>query len=326
MVEILVGVSLLLAGLVGGGGLIVVYRRRQAARKSVRSAEMQALDERIASRIADLRAGRGQAEELPEGYGADEGMAVPALLPVESEPGWGRWLGLGGANDEVGRRTLYRDTAIVAGAGVLLLLLASQLLPGSTPPPPNATATPSSTNVAGLLPTGTPDLLKPTATPTEIPAETATPTVDITFEPTATPKPTARPTSAPPGSTPKPTAKPTAVPTATPCAVLGITIFPGLATVVVGTSQSYTAQALTSCGSVSVTGSTTFTLDGVPCAGNVCTPTSSGTKTVVGTYQGKTDSATLNVDPAPTPTPTEAPTPTPTEAPTPTPTEAPTPT
>ena len=129
--ELLIGLSLLLAALVGGGGIVVAYRRRQAEQASARTAELQALDERISSRIAELREGRGQADQLPEEYGADDGQALPALLPVEADASWGRRLGLGG-EDEAGRRTLYRDTALVAGAGVVLLLLASQLLPAAT--------------------------------------------------------------------------------------------------------------------------------------------------------------------------------------------------
>jgi hypothetical protein len=197
-VEVLIGLSLVLAGVVGGAGLIVVYRRRQAARARLRSDELHALDQRIASRIAGLREG-GNAAAAPPPRSDDEladlATPLPALLPLESGSSLLSRLGLRRPSRDVDpaeRSTALRDTGVVLGVALVLLLIASQFLPASTPPP-NSTATPTETLVA-VLPTGTPNLLRPTAAPTATPAETPTSTPDITFEPTPTPVPTAAPT------------------------------------------------------------------------------------------------------------------------------------
>jgi hypothetical protein len=237
-VEVLIGLSLLLAGIVGGVGLIVFYRRRQAERARLRSDELRALDQRIATRIAGLREGGNAAVPPPprsDDELADLARPIPALLPLESGTSLRSRLGLRRPSRDVDpaeRSTSLRDTAVVLGVGVVLLVIASQFLPASTPPP-NSTATPTSSLVA-QLPTGTPNLLNPTPVSTATPAETPLPTPDITFEPTPTPIPTAAPSPVPgggggggggggptPTATPNPTVKPDTTPPSKP-ALFGI--------------------------------------------------------------------------------------------------------
>jgi hypothetical protein len=75
-----------------------------------------------------------------------------------------------------------------------------------------------------------------------------------------------------------------------------IVISPDPATIAAGSSQAYTAEAYDAYGNHwGVTGLTTFTVDGSACSGASCAPTVVGAHTVVGTYSGHTDSATLNV-------------------------------
>jgi hypothetical protein len=300
-VEVLIALSLVLAGIVGGVGLIVVYRRRNAARGRLRSEELRALDQRIATRIAGLRDG-AESASVPLSPRSDDDLAdlarpIPALLPLESGTSLTSRLGLRRPShrgvESAERSTALRDTAVVLGVGVVLLLVASQFLPASTPPP-TATATPTASNLIAQLPTGTTNLLLPTATPGPTASETATPTVDITFEPTPTPKPTATPyhpyVPPPPAPTPNPTVNPT-------CSVLSITLSPDGAGITYGGSQAYSTTAHNSCGqNFIVTSLTTYTIGGVACVGNVCTPSHAGASQVVaGSYGGKSDTALLNV-------------------------------
>ena len=221
--EVVVALSLVLAGVIGGAGLFAVYRRRQAEKRRLRSDELRALDERIAARIAGLKGAEPGALPSRSYEGDDDPLPMPALLPVESQRSWAQRLGFGGSRESEGggsgRGAVVRDTGIVLAVGVVLLLVASQLLPAATPPP-SSTATPTTTDLTAILPTGTPNLLLPTATPTLAPGETATPTLDITFEPTPVPPATATPyvyvPPPPPGSTPNPTPKPTPQPTPKP--------------------------------------------------------------------------------------------------------------
>jgi hypothetical protein len=300
-VEVLIALSLVLAGIVGGVGLIVVYRRRNAARGRLRSEELRALDQRIATRIAGLRDG-AESASVPLSPRSEDDLAdlarpIPALLPLESGTSLTSRLGLRRPShrgvESPERSTALRDTAVVLGVGVALLLVASQFLPASTPPP-TATATPTASNLIAQLPTGTTNLLLPTATPGPTASETATPTVDITFEPTPTPKPTATPyhpyVPPPPAPTPNPTVNPT-------CSVLSITLSPDGAGITYGGSQAYSTTAHNSCGqNFIVTSLTTYTIGGVACVGNVCTPSHAGASQVVaGSYAGKSDTALLNV-------------------------------
>jgi hypothetical protein len=98
-----------------------------------------------------------------------------------------------------------------------------------------------------------------------------------------------------------------------------IVISPDPKTIVLGTSQAYTAEGFDRFGNSlgDVTGSTTFTVDGAPCTGTACGPAATGTYTVTGTMnQGETrltDSATLIVTNVP---PTASPSASPTASPT----------
>jgi Divergent InlB B-repeat domain len=302
-VEVLIALSLVLAGIVGGVGLIVVYRRRNAARGRLRSEELRALDQRIATRIAGLRDG-AESAAVPLPPRSDDDLAdlarpIPALLPLESGTSLSSRLGLRRPSDRgvesAERSTALRDTAVVLGVGVALLLLASQFLPASTPPP-NATATPTASNLIAQLPTGTTNFLLPTLEPTASPDATATPTVDITFEPT--PTPIATPYFPPP--TP-----------GTTCYFSSFSISPTFTTVSAGTYRSFSTTYRDTCGrSFNVTGYTTFFVSGGTCSGSSCKSSIAGSHTVTATYGSHHAYATLNVTALATPTPIP-PTPTP---------------
>ena len=78
-----------------------------------------------------------------------------------------------------------------------------------------------------------------------------------------------------------------------------ILISPHDGTITFGASQAYTAATYDPYGNLlaDVTGSTTFTIDGSPCTGATCTPTLTGDRPVVGTYDTTfTDTTTLHVD------------------------------
>jgi hypothetical protein len=75
---------------------------------------------------------------------------------------------------------------------------------------------------------------------------------------------------------------------------------PDPAFITAGGTQAYTATALDANGNSlgDVTGSTTFTIDGAACAGNICGSTVVASHTVTGSYSGLTDTAALNVLPS----------------------------
>ncbi|HET9311694.1 MAG TPA: PKD domain-containing protein, partial [Actinomycetota bacterium] len=78
-----------------------------------------------------------------------------------------------------------------------------------------------------------------------------------------------------------------------------IVISPSNATIELGESQNYTAEAFdTNGGSMgNVTAETKFTIQpSGSCSGNTCTPTSAGSHTVVGKFSGDSDAATLVVE------------------------------
>ena len=322
--EFLVPLSLTLAGLVGLVGVIVVLRRRQAEANVRKSAELEALDQRIASRIESLREGREATEIAPGPDWLDQ--PLPAIAPVETSLAARLRRRMGGG-DEGGPNTVLRDTVAVLGVAVVLLFVATRFLPPATPPP-EGTASPSPTELS-VLPTGTPNLLKPTPIVTATPAETASPTPDITIEPTE--EPTPRPTvyfPPPPGSTPAPTAKPgtsDTTPPSTPSSfggsslgpttifldwnassdnvgVAGYRIYRGGVIIATVTGTSYTDSGLTPATQYN------YGIRAFDTSGNV-----SGQAT------------TSLITPNPTPSPTSAPTATPTVAPTATPTPEPTP-
>jgi hypothetical protein len=85
----------------------------------------------------------------------------------------------------------------------------------------------------------------------------------------------------------------------TPAALDHLVLSPGSATIIAGTSQTYTAQGFDQYNNSlgDITGATTFTIapDG-SCTAASCTATTSGPHTVTGTDTGKTGTANLNVD------------------------------
>jgi hypothetical protein len=85
----------------------------------------------------------------------------------------------------------------------------------------------------------------------------------------------------------------------TPAALDHLVLSPGSATIIAGTSQTYTAQGFDQYNNSlgDVTASTSFTIapDG-SCTAASCTATTSGPHTVTGTDTGKTGTANLNVD------------------------------
>jgi len=89
-----------------------------------------------------------------------------------------------------------------------------------------------------------------------------------------------------------------------------IVVAPSNATIELGDSMNYTAEAFDTNGDSmgNVTADTRFaTRPGGPCDGNTCTPASARTFTVVGTFAGDSDTATLTVEPpAPPPCPNYA--------------------
>jgi PKD repeat protein len=83
-----------------------------------------------------------------------------------------------------------------------------------------------------------------------------------------------------------------------------IVISPANATIELGGSRSYTAEAFDTNGNSmgNVTGRTTFGIQpSGSCNGNTCTPTTTGTHTVTGTFSGDTDAASLVVEAPPPP-------------------------
>ena len=93
----------------------------------------------------------------------------------------------------------------------------------------------------------------------------------------------------------------TATLTVNPAALDHIVIAPKTATITAGGSQAYTAEAFDQYNNSrgDVTGSTTFTIGpNGSCTAATCTATVSGSHTVTGTFSGKQDTATLNVNPA----------------------------
>ena len=182
--EVVIALSLVLAGVVGGVGLIAVYRRRQAESRRLRSDDMRKLDQRISSRIATLRG--AEATPRPDSEQESGPFPMPALVAAAGERSWLQRLGLGRRDDVEGggsRATLVRDGAIVLALGLVLLVVASQFLPAASPP--NSTASPSATNLA-VVPSAT---VSPSPSPGTTPSPTAfaTPTPDVTEEPTAEP-------------------------------------------------------------------------------------------------------------------------------------------
>src|SRR6185369_12600555 len=79
-----------------------------------------------------------------------------------------------------------------------------------------------------------------------------------------------------------------------------LTLTPASATITAGGLQAYSAAGFDAAGNSlgDVTGATTFTIspDG-SCSGNTCTATTAGPHTVTGTDNGKTGTATLQVNP-----------------------------
>jgi hypothetical protein len=326
-----IALGLALAAVLGGAVLVVVYRRRRAESDRLRSEDLRALDERISARIAGLRPDGNDAPRMlpepPKPEPADDTLPVPAVLPLDRERTWRGRLGLGnrGAATSGGssRGPILRDTAVVIGVGSLLLLVASQVLPAS-PPAPTATAqaTPIATDLAALVPTGTPNFLLPTPSPTIASAETPTPTLDITYEPTPTPLATL--------SIPPPT--PGVV-----CNFASFSISPTYTTASAGSYRTYSTTYRDTCGrTFNVTSYSTFVITGGTCSLSSCRSSIAGTHTVTATYGSHHAYATQVVTalatptpaptPAPTPIPTATPTPTPTATPPPTPTDTPAPT
>jgi len=83
-----------------------------------------------------------------------------------------------------------------------------------------------------------------------------------------------------------------------------IVVSPASATIELGGSRSYTAEAFDTDGNSmgNVTGRTTFGIQpSGSCTGNTCTPAAKGTHAVVGTYSGDSDSASLVVEAPPCP-------------------------
>lgn len=83
-----------------------------------------------------------------------------------------------------------------------------------------------------------------------------------------------------------------------------IVISPSSATIQLGDSQSYMAEAFDADGNSmgNVTGNTAFSIQpSGSCNGNTCTPSTTGTHAVIGTFSGDSDSASLVVEEPPPP-------------------------
>ena len=83
-----------------------------------------------------------------------------------------------------------------------------------------------------------------------------------------------------------------------------IVISPSNATIELGDSRSYTAEAFDTNGDSmgNVTADTRFTIQpSGSCSGNTCTPTSAGSHTVIGRFSGDSDAASLMVEEPPVP-------------------------
>ncbi len=88
--------------------------------------------------------------------------------------------------------------------------------------------------------------------------------------------------------------------TVSAAALSRLVLTPASATIVVGGAQAYTAEGFDAANNSlgDVTSATTFTVDGAPCPGALCSPTAVGDRTVTGVDGVATGTAVLHVDAA----------------------------